>query len=161
MIIVIILTIVDAWLSHRVRKETVIVAEAGKVSDMTEDYQPYVYMNPIRMQNRRQKSSILPPDYQRVIVHGHCMEPRGIMDCSQVIVKNINHDKDFSLQVKHGDILLIYLEDKDIYKLRVFDKYIEKDQLLTYRFNPKTGERIDSSIPHKRDSVIGVVEYGL
>ena len=126
------------------------------MSEMSEKYQPYVYMNSIRKQG-----SILPLEYQRVIVHGHCMEPRGIMDCSQLWVKSINREKDFSLQVKHDDILLIYLSDKNIYKLRIFDKYLDNDRLLTYRYNPKTKERVDSSIPHKRESVVGVVKYAV
>ena len=149
-------TLFDLWLIRRVRKEMVIVAEAGQISDMSPMYQPYVYMNPIR-----KIGNAMPLEYRRVIVHGHCMEPRGIMDCSQLWVKSINQDKEFSLQVKHDDILLIYLADKDIYKLRVFDKYLDDNRLLTYRFNPKTCERVDSSVPHSRDSVIGVVKYAV
>lgn len=155
--------LIDIWIMRRVKKEQVIVAEAGKISEMRKAYQPYVYMNPISisMFNKKGLKKAIPADLQRVIVHGHCMEPRGIMDCSQLYVQNIANDKDFSLQVKHDDILLIYLPDKNIYKLRVFDKYLDQDLLLTYRYNPQTGDRIDSSKPHNRKNVVGVVKFTL
>lgn len=132
-----------------IKKEQVIVAEAGKISEIGDTYQPYIYMNPILSNN---DSNI-----QRVIVHGRSLEPRGIYDRSQLYVQLINLEKDFSLQVKHDDILLIYLKDKNIYKLRIFDKHLDNDNLLTYMYNPQTGERVDSSLPHRRASVVGIV----
>lgn len=141
------------------KRERVIVAEAGKISDMSDTYQPYVFMNSVNINMRERHGIAIPLDYQRVFVHGHCMEPRGIRDCSQLLVKSIDVNKDFSLQVKHDDILLIYLPDKNIYKLRVFDKYLDDNNLITYRYNPQTKARIDSSLPHKRENVVGVVKY--
>ena len=147
----IIVAIISIYRFRGIKKEQVIVAEAGRISEIGDTYQPYIYMNPI-LSSDEEGNNI-----QRVIVHGRSLEPRGIYDRSQLYIQLINLEKDFSLQVKHDDILLIYLKDKNIYKLRIFDKHLDNDNILTYMYNPQTGERVDSSLPHRRESVVGVV----
>lgn len=139
-------------------KEKVIVAEAGKLSEMQADYVPFVYMNPIQL--RAADNTILDTtNLIRVLVHGCCMVPVGIMDGNQLFVEKINKNKAFSLQVKHDDIMLIYIKDKNVYKLRVFDKFGNDENLVTFRYNQETGEIQYSSRPHTRESVIGIVRY--
>lgn len=148
------------WVTEKRRKrERVIVAEAGKISETGEEYQPYVYMNPVTLRSQDGKEKIDQTDLLRVYVHGHCMEPIGIMDKSQLFAKKIKPQTSFSLQVKHNDILLIYLEDVNKYKIRRFDKYDKDNNLQTYRYNPTTGEIIASSRPHTQQSVVGIVKY--
>ena len=160
-IIVITLPIGSYWLSRKdflTQKEKVIVAEAGKISEMGKDYQPYVYMNPIQLCGVN-NVKINSEDLLRVLVHGHCMEPIGIMDGSQVFAAKINKTKEFSLQAKHDDVLLIYLEDKNMFKLRIFEKYNQDKDLITYRYDQKTRQKRYSTNPHTIDSVIGVIKF--
>ena len=75
------------------------------------------------------------------------------------MVKKINEKESICNQIKKGDILLIYLSDNDIYKIRVFDRY-EGEDLVTYRYDDN-GRRQDSSRNHKESSIIGIVKYRL
>ena len=93
----------------------------------------------------------------RVVVEGGCMEPRGIMSGDQLLVRRIDPRKDLREQIKHNDILLIYLEDTGISKIRIFDCYNDDDTLVTYRYEGR--ERRDSSRPQSMKSVVGVVKY--
>ena len=160
-IIVITLPIGIYWLSGQnllTKKVKVIVAEAGKISEMGEDYQPYVYMNPIVLSDVNNEK-IDSENLLRVLVHGHCMEPIGIMDGAQVFAEKIIKSKDFSMQAKYGDVLLIYLEDKNMFKLRIFEKYNQDKDLITYRYDQKTRQKRYSTNPHTIDSVVGVVKF--
>ena len=148
------------WVIEKNRKrEKVIVAEAGKISDTGQEYQPYIYMNPVTLRSQNGREVIDQSDLIRIFVHGHCMEPIGIMDKSQLFAKKIRPHTNLALQVKHDDILLIYLADVQKFKIRRFDKYDKDNNLQTYRYNPTTGEIIVSSRPHTPQSVVGVVKY--
>lgn len=54
---------------------------------------------------------------------------------------------------------MIHLKDQNLDKIRIFDKFDEYHQLLTYRYS---GDKpVNSSLPHTRESVLGVVKYKL
>ena len=95
----------------------------------------------------------------RVVVCGDCMLERNIPNNSQLLVKRIDPSKTLEEQIKQGDIVMIHLRDQNLDKIRIFDKFDEYNQLLTYRFSGK--DRVNSSFPHSRESVVGVVKYKL
>lgn len=95
----------------------------------------------------------------RIVVKGNCMRPKNIESGAQLLVKKISEKESICNQIKKGDILLIYLSDNDIYKIRVFDRY-EGEDLVTYRYDDN-GRRQDSSRNHKESSIIGIVKYRL
>lgn len=99
-------------------------------------------------------------DMIQVITNGICMVPRGISDGDRLLVQRINPEKPLETQIKHDDMLLIYLKDKDITKIRIFDEYNPERELLTYRYT-KEGKRHDSSLPHRRESIVGIVRYNI
>lgn len=141
------------------KQEKVIIAEAGDTGAIVnrKKTKNIIHMRPIRLKddngNSIDKSNLI-----RVLVDGKCMERKGIKDGSQLFAKAIDHSIKLSKQISQGDVLLIYLTDKNIYKLRVFDK-IEEGTLATYRYDINTGERKNSSKPHRPESIIGVVQY--
>ena len=94
----------------------------------------------------------------QVIVCGDCMVPRKILNNTQLLVQRIDKNKVLEDQLKQGDIIMIHLADENIDKIRVFDKFDENKQLLTYRYS-SSNERVNSSFPHSRESVVGVVRY--
>ena len=54
---------------------------------------------------------------------------------------------------------MIHLKDQNLDKIRIFDKFDEYHQLLTYRYSGDV--RVNSSFPHTKESVLGVVKYKL
>ena len=96
--------------------------------------------------------------YQRVMVKGNCLKPLGIEDGAQLLVRKFNNDNDEKNRIKKGDILMIYLKSKDIYKVRVFDDFLEGGLIRTHRY-ADNGDVIYSSRPHELSSVEGVVKY--
>lgn len=140
------------------KQEKVIIAEAGDTGTIVnrKKSKNIIHMRPITIKDNKgntiDKSNLL-----RVLVDGKCMERKGIKDGTQLYAKVINSEVKLSKQISQGDILLIYLDDKNIFKLRVFDK-MEEGALVTYRYN-NIGERKNSSKPHKPESIKGVVRY--
>lgn len=95
----------------------------------------------------------------RIKVVGKCMEKRGILDGKQYYVRPIPKKVNLNTELKSGDILLIFYPPKQIYKIRVFEKFAEGDELLTYRFDVKTGDKKYSTQRHKRENIEGVLMY--
>lgn len=141
------------------RRERVVIAEAGATGSIVNRPKDknFVHMRPIVLKNNEGKV-IDKTNLIRVLVDGKCMEKKGIMDGSQLYAEKYISSAKFSKQVEQGDVLLIYLQDKNIYKLRIFDKK-EDGKLFTYRYDIETGERRNSSKPHTINSVVGVVKY--
>lgn len=94
----------------------------------------------------------------RVIVQGRCMEPKGIYTNDQLLVKKIDRNKPLEEQIKEDDILLIYLADNGIHKIRIFEGYEKDGRLKTYHYTDD-GNKRKSKYPHKRNSVLGKVVY--
>lgn len=141
------------------RPQKVIVADAGPTRELTAKEQrkhdSYSHYTTIRLQSGK---SLQSRDYICVKVDGKCMEPRGIKDESTVYVFPINKAENFKKQVRLEDVLLIYLKDKRVYKLRILQNYDNERQLITYRYS-NNGEKHLSSRTHKPEDVVGVVKY--
>lgn len=93
----------------------------------------------------------------RVVVCGNCMAPKGITDKMQLLVKKVD-TKSLDTTLKNGDIVMIHLRDKKLDKIRVFDHFDNNGRLVTYRFD-NSGNKIFSSRPHYRESVVGIAKY--
>ncbi len=93
----------------------------------------------------------------RIKVNGNCMRPYGINFGDELLVRKIGKDENLDSIIQKEDILLIYLFDKKMYKIRAFDHF-EHGSLKTYRFLDN-GEKKDSRNLHQRESIIGKVEY--
>lgn len=96
-------------------------------------------------------------DTIRIKVSGNCMRPFGIVSGDELLVRKIRKDTNLDGIIHQNDILLIYLSDKKMYKIRAFDQ-IEGGALKTFRFLDN-GDRRDSRKLHSRESIIGKVEY--
>lgn len=94
----------------------------------------------------------------RVVVHGNCMNKRGISDNDQLVVQKLN-PKEIK-KLKPGDIVMIHLKDKDIDKIREFRKFTKDMRLDTAYYLPD-GSIKSSSKPHTAEQIVGKVKYKL
>lgn len=94
--------------------------------------------------------------YQRITVCGTCMVPKGIQSGQTLIVEKIKEGQQQA--IKQEDILLIYVPDKQIYKIRVCAGEEADDRYATYYFD-ESEQRKDSSNPHRKQDVKGIVRY--
>lgn len=99
--------------------------------------------------------------YHRIRIIGECMEVIGIHKNDEWLADKIKHSDKNSIinKISRGDVLLIYLEDKNQYKIRCFENLDDNGNLITYSY--PNGERHDSSKPHSPSTVMGVVKYRL
>lgn len=139
-------------------KEYVRCVEAGPTADLSaEELKRYSFYDRRRELRDKDGTFIDRSNMERVVVKGGCMEKRGIPNGSQLLVDTIRSAEDFRQKVKPHDILMIYIADKDIYKIREFD-HVEGSKAYTFCYNPD-GSRHDSSRTHSIESVKGVVRY--
>ena len=96
-------------------------------------------------------------DTIRIKVSGNCMRPFGIVSGDELLVRKIGKDINLDGKISKNDILLIYLSDKKMYKIRAFDHF-EGSALQTFRFLDN-GNKKDSRKLHSRESIIGKVEF--
>ena len=99
-------------------------------------------------------------DYIRIMVYGGCMRPRNILNGEEWLVERINKLKPLEKQIRERDVLLIYVADKNLYKIREFKKFNEDGSLATFYYEDN-GTEHPSSRPHTRESVCGVVRYAI
>ena len=85
------------------------------------------------------------------------MRPFGIVSGDELLVRKIGKDINLDGKISKNDILLIYLSDKKMYKIRAFDHF-EGSALQTFRFLDN-GNKKDSRKLHSRESIIGKVEF--
>lgn len=131
------------------RRKTVelLPVEAGPTADAEEDFETPV---PVRVGTMPMDTSL-----QYFVVRNECMTPLHINSGDIIGVQLF--DDEFTLSdVKQGDILLIYLNDKGFHghKIRVMD-YPEGKFFQTYYFVGKRPQQ--SSSPHAFSSIRGVV----
>ena len=74
------------------------------------------------------------------------------------LVEPINKRKRLDKQINDRDVLLIYVEDKDLYKIREFEGFNKDGSLATFYYEDDGAKHI-SSKPHTQESVCGVVGY--
>lgn len=99
-------------------------------------------------------------DYIRIMVYGGCMRPRNILNGEEWLVEPIDKRKPLREQIKERDVLLIYVADKNLYKIREFEGFNEDDSLATFYYEDN-GAKHPSSKPHTCKSVCGVVRYAI
>lgn len=143
------------------RPQRIIIADAGPTRELTgkeqnakKTYTPYqiIYTPHGNLINTRH--------YLRIKVDGKCMEPRGILDKSQILVEPLTETQRtyFKKYVRLEDVVLIHLKDKDVYKLRILQNYDNEKELITYRYL-SNGEKHRSSRNHRPEDVVGIVRY--
>lgn len=96
--------------------------------------------------------------YYRIHIIGGCMTTIGIRRDEEWLASKLKKRKKITEQIAKGDVLLIYLVDKNIYKIRRFDSVDDNGKLRTYYYN-EDGSVHESSKPHAPESVMGVVRY--
>lgn len=98
-------------------------------------------------------------EFIRIEIHGSCMEKRGILNGEHWLVEPLYGDDMVREKIMPSDVLLIYLPDKDEYKIREFSGYRnkQKDELTTGSYC--NNEWRESSKPHCISLVKGIVRY--
>jgi hypothetical protein len=130
-------------------------------------YHAEEYSNPVRVDKviRFGKKFIVggetfnSSDFIQVRAGGYSMKRRGIVDGDIIYARKF--DGNFTLnEIKEGDLLLIYLNDARYkgYKIRIFRKYADNNEIETYYYN-KDGTERNSSHAHSSDRVAGVIKY--
>lgn len=99
-------------------------------------------------------------DYIRIHINGSCMKPRNILSGEEWLVKPVNKKQSPRSQLNKRDVLLIYIEDKKLYKIRELDSFEPNNQLKTFWYEDN-GNQHESSQLHRWESVIGVVKYAI
>lgn len=99
--------------------------------------------------------------YHRIRIIGGCLEMVGIHKNEEWLADKVTLSDKESVPdtLSKGDVLLIYLNDKGIYKIRCFESLDGDGNLITYSY--PEGKRHVSSKPHSPSSVLGVVKYKL
>lgn len=158
--LIFILLMIVALALYRIGKKTTYVAcvEAGDTNCVKPD--------DLKVMSHREKyqavldakGHLIPAkDYIKVVVKGNCLEPKGIVNGSELLVYKFKNDTE-KKDIKAGDILMIHLESKGIDKIRVFEKMREDGLMDTYRFDENKNIKM-SSRPHDLNSVVGKVKY--
>lgn len=139
--------------------ERIECVDAGPVSSVDpQDLHSRVKFEPMGIFRSEDGKLLTSADYQRITVSGNCMVPRGIRSGQDLLVEKIKDGRDLSL--KEGDILLIHVPDKNLYKIRAYEEKTDKNPNVykTYYYD-EAGEKKYSSKPHKKDYIQGVVRY--
>lgn len=99
-------------------------------------------------------------DLIRIEIKGNCMRPRNVYDGEEWLVFPIDSTKKCEEQIKPKDIVLIYLEDKNIYKIREVRSFLG-NQFLDTIYYDNDGETNQSSKPHSYASVRGILRFAI
>lgn len=138
--------------------ETVIAVEAGSTGKVSPKWINSKSFKTPRCQYKINGEIIDSSLYMRLVVEGNCMMPRGIANGDQLLALKVSNAEEVKKELQHDCIVLIYLEDINLYKIRVFDK-LEGDNLVTYYYD--NGKRKNSSKPHSINSIKGIVKYAI
>ena len=141
------------------QKDNIVPVEAGKIEDCA------IMLNPARRPSRLVKlddgSYINSHDYVRIVINGRCMEPRNILNGEEWLVKPIDKNLDVLKQISPKDVLLIYLQDTNIYKIREYERVNRENGELLDTFYYQDGRPHKSSRPHSKKSIVGIVKYSI
>lgn len=143
---------------RRGHAETVTAVEAGSTGKVSPKWINSKSFKAPRCQYKINGEIIDSSLYMRLVVEGNCMMPRGIASGDQLLALKVNDAEELKKELQHDCIVLIYLEDIDLYKIRVFDR-LEGDNLITYYYDER--KRKDSSRPHSIHSIKGIVKYAI
>ena len=142
--------------------DTVIETKAGKIDDCEMVSSSNLVKKKPCLIKLNNGSYINSHDFIRIIISGDCMVPRKILSGEEWLVKPIKKGTQIVEQISPHDILLIYLRDKNVYKIREFKQINANAPLMldTFYYN-SDGTIHPSSKPHSVNSVIGVVKYSI
>lgn len=138
--------------------ETVIAVEAGSTGKVSPRWINSKSFKAPRCQYKVNGETIDSSMYMRLVVEGNCMTPRNIFNGDQLLALKVNSIEELRRELQPNNIVLIYLNDIDLYKIRIFDSF-DGDDLLTYYY--ENGKRKDSSRPHSIHSIKGIVKYAI
>lgn len=95
--------------------------------------------------------------YRRFVVQGTCMKCREINPNELIDVRIFNSENE-KLNLKHDDIVLIFLNDSSFrgYKIRAVSQ-LDGYNALTFYYT-ENGDKIESSKPHALNNIIGIVD---
>lgn len=147
------------WLSYRHGNAvSVIAVEAGPISSISSEWLKRQSFKAPKTLYKIDGEVIDSSQYIRLIVKGNCMSPRGIVDGTQLLALKVSKEE-LQDKLRQNDIVLIHLKDTDIYKIRIFDKYDDSGNLITYYY--KNGEKHNSSKSHSLQDIQGIVKFSL
>ncbi len=144
-----------AWANLRCvpKNEKVYEVEAGSTASSSPLGSYEAKSKIIKLHNGRY---ITTADFIRIKIHGECMSFRNIKDGDEWLVERLEQEK-IKPTIQVRDVLLIYIKEKNVYKIREFVGYAEDGTLKT-RYYEGDSERA-SSRNHTVDQVLGVVRY--
>lgn len=145
-----------AYSNNRLRKDFVLAGDSQSEGNLSqEEVKEISYYDKHKVYKDEDGNTINPNSMTRLFVVGNGMSPR-INSRDQVIVIKIDKNRPLNEQIKRDDILLIYLEELGIYKLRAFYEF-HGQNLLTYYFVGK--ERRFSTRLYKPESICGIAKF--
>ena len=146
--------------SFRKQKEKkIICAEAGPTKDISRSIpcnNPFTFFDKITANGK----VINEREYFPITVKGSCMERRNIFSGDILYVKKVNA---LSIEekkeiIKEKDILLIYLPEKDEYKIREFEDIDSENRAKTFYYN-SDGSKHYSTFSHDFQRIEGIISY--
>lgn len=147
-----------AFCNLKLRKEYVMGVEAGTTKGVTADELKRASYSIKRRIVKDRQGNIIPSETMiRVVVEGNCMKPLRINSGDEMIAIKIDKSRTLKEQIKKNDVLLIYLRDNGIHKLRAFERF-EGRNLQTFWYE-EDGTKHPSSKVHTPESVLGVIRY--
>lgn len=157
-VMIVLLTIYYVSSSKISPKEYVKCVEAGPTSVVTaEDLERLSFFDNWKTLENREGKSLDRSNLFRVVVNGDCMHVRHIVNGTQLLVAPIDKQKSLEQQIKKSDILMIHIPDTGVDKIRELD-CLDKNFAYTFYYNPD-GTIHNSSRPHGRGTIVGVVRY--
>ena len=133
--------------------EYVLCVEAGPMDGMNAELLKRKSYKTSRKPLYSPDGELLSSEYFRVLVNGNCMKPRKISHDNEVIARRFTPN----LNIRERDVVMIYIEDSGMYKLREVRK-VEGEILYTIRYDAD-GNEIPSSKPHHINQVKDIVKY--
>lgn len=100
---------------------------------------------------------INPKNIIRMVVSGNSMSPLRINSGDEIIALKIDKSKPLVQQIKKDNLVLIYLNDIGIYKIRAIHSF-DGNKLSTYYYN-EHGEKVMSTVGYSPESIRGIVKY--
>lgn len=152
------LLLVGYCVGQMLTKEYVTCVEAGPMTGVTAEDLRRKSFYATRMVLLKDGKEVPTQNMIRIVVNGDCMQPRNIIDGTQLYVEKIAKGSDVRNTIQPGDLLLLYLPDIKMYKIREFKGFTAEGAMQTLYYDANGTEQL-SSIPHKLDTLVGVVKY--
>ncbi len=141
------------------KEQDVILVEAGPTTCMENVRVFQHYKSPVKTIKLPDGSYKNSSEFIRIRIDGNCMQKRKICYGEEWLVEQINKSKSMQEQLNISDVLLIYIKDKNMYKIRELANFLDNEMLETIYYD---GDDVKiSTRPHSYSSVLGVVRYNI